>query len=84
MQANTTARDEFKKRQQALLRLIGANIKEYRLQKGWSEEKLAAKCNITEHDLKELEAGADINYEDTKLLERISSVLVVKLNQLYK
>lgn len=84
MQENTTAREDFLKRQKALLQLIGSNIKEYRLQKGLSEEQLAAKCHITEHALKELEAGEDINYKDTKLLERISSVLEVKLNMLFK
>lgn len=84
MQDTTSARDEFTKRQKALLKLIGKNIKEYRLQKGWSEEKLAAKCHITEHALKELEAGVDINYGDTKLLERISSVLEIKQQFLFK
>lgn len=84
MQENTTAREDFFKRQQALLQLIGRNIKEYRLQKGLSEEQLAAKCGISEHELKQLEAGEDINYSDTKLLERISSVLEVKLNMLFK
>ena len=60
-------------------KLIGERIKNERIKKGWSQERLSAEIHVTSSYINKIEKGGDITL---KKLAKISKVLEIQIEQL--
>lgn len=64
-----------------ILKLLAKNIKFYRLQKGWSQEKLAEKTNYSRNNISDIE---NARYPATLYkVEDISKALSIDIYKLF-
>ena len=64
-----------------LKEILGKNIKQYRILRGFSQEEFAEKIDISQQTLSRIECGK--NFLTAETLEKILSVLGVKINELF-
>lgn len=64
-----------------LKKILGKNIKQYRILRGFSQEEFAEKIDISQQTLSRIECGK--NFLTAETLEKILSVLGVKINELF-
>ena len=62
-------------------RLLGRKIKQYRVLKGFTQEELAEKLNISQRTLSGIECGA--NFLSSNTLEKILEVFDISLEEMF-
>lgn len=61
--------------------ILGKNIKQYRILKGFSQEEFAEQLDISQQTLSRIECGK--NFLTAETLEKILNILSVKVNELF-
>ena len=68
--------------EQELKELLGQNIKKRRVQRKWSQEKLAENTNLTRNTISDIEAGQD--FAGAKTLISLAIALETEVYELFK
>ena len=68
--------------EQELKELLGQNIKTRRLQKKWSQEKLAEYADLTRNTISDIESGQD--FAGAKTLISLAKALETEVYELFK